>query len=125
MRFRALGHDVRRGDEANDIVLAEEEADEVGLDRYTDNQLETRLGPDGLAKKLLKIAREAKTAEEEQGVNILYLALGFVTWYEDETSNIARGAPLVRDGHPTRSTKQLGVALNAKPAPQHSSAAQR
>lgn len=95
MRFRALGHDARRGDETNNIVLADEAADEVGVDRYTDNQLETRLGPDGLAKKLLKIAREAKTAEEEQGVNILYLALGFVTWYEDETSNIAREAPLV------------------------------
>ena len=95
MRFRALGHDTRRGDDASDIVLANEDFDDVGADRYTDNQLETRLGPDGLAKKLLKIAREAKTAEEEQGVNILYLALGFLTWFEDTTSNVAREAPLI------------------------------
>lgn len=95
MRFRALGHDTRRADETSEIILAKEADDDVESDRYLDNQLETRLGPDGLAKKLLKIAREAKTAEEEQGVNILYLALGFVTWFEDQTSAVAREAPLV------------------------------
>lgn len=95
MRFRALGHDTRRDDDASDIVLANEDFDDVGADRYTDNHLETRLGPDGLAKKLLKIAREAKTAEEEQGVNILYLALGFLTWFEDATSTVVREAPLI------------------------------
>jgi hypothetical protein len=91
MRFRALGHDRH---EAGEIVLTEEVEEAVGEDRYTDNHLETRLGPDALAKKLLKIAREAKTAEEEQGVNILYLALGFVTWFEDKSSAIVREAPL-------------------------------
>lgn len=95
MRFRALGHDVRRDENSTEIILADELPDEIGGDRYTDNQLETRLGPDGLAKKLLKIAREAKTAEEEQGVNILYLALGFLTWFEDQNSTVAREAPLV------------------------------
>lgn len=95
MRFRALGRDVRRGDKPSEIVLANEPDEGVEADRYTDNQLETRLGPDGLAKKLLKIAREARTAEEEQGVNILYLALGFLTWFEDSTSTVAREAPLV------------------------------
>lgn len=95
MRFRALGHDARRGDETSDIILADEDDSDVGTDRYIDNQLETRLGPDGLAKKLLKIAREAKTAEEEQGVNILYLALGFLSWFEDQTSSVTREAPLV------------------------------
>ncbi|WCM27063.1 DUF3320 domain-containing protein [Sphingomonas sp. QA11] len=95
MRFRALGHDTRRGNDVPDIVLANDDFEEADADRYTDNQLETRLGPDALAKKLLKIAREAKTAEEEQGVNILYLALGFLTWFEDTTSTVAREAPLI------------------------------
>jgi hypothetical protein len=92
MRFLGLGHDKA---EAGEIVLAEEHEENVGADRSTDNQLETRLGPDALAKRLLKIAREAQTAEEEQGVNILYLALGFVTWFEDKNSGVAREAPLV------------------------------
>lgn len=92
MRFLGLGHDKA---EAGEIVLADEHEESVGADRFTDNQLETRLGPDALAKRLLKIAREAQTAEEEQGVNILYLALGFVTWFEDKNSGVAREAPLV------------------------------
>ncbi|HEY5721832.1 MAG TPA: DUF3320 domain-containing protein [Allosphingosinicella sp.] len=95
MRFRALGHDVKRGDHSSEIVLVDEEDGDISPDRQTDNLLETKLGPDALAKKLLKIAREARTAEEEQGVNILYLALGFVTWFEDQASTISREAPLV------------------------------
>lgn len=63
--------------------------------RFTDELLETPLGPDGLQKKLLSIAQEARTAEEEQGVNILYLVLGFLTWYEDKTSRVPRVAPLI------------------------------
>ncbi|EQB10363.1 DUF3320 domain-containing protein [Novosphingobium lindaniclasticum] len=92
MRFRALGHDKLAEGE---IVLGNDAGESIGEGRYTDNQLETRLGPDGLAKKLLKIAREAKTAEEEQGINILYLALGFATWFEDKDSGVVREAPLV------------------------------
>ncbi len=92
MRFRPLGLDDH---ESSDIVLAHDAGDAVGEGRYTDNQLETRLGPDALAKRLLKISREAKTAEEEQGINILYLALGFATWFEDKASAVPREAPLV------------------------------
>jgi len=93
MRFRALGtDDDRDGDELN---LAD--ASEAGSDAssYIDAELETRLGPDALQKKPLKISREAQTVEEEQGVNILYLALGFLTWFEDKASNIEREAPLL------------------------------
>ncbi|MDF1836185.1 MAG: DUF4011 domain-containing protein, partial [Alteraurantiacibacter sp. bin_em_oilr2.035] len=94
MRFRALGKDKH---EQGEILLAEDTANAETFDdnRYTDNLLESPLGPDALAKKLLKIARDARTAEEEQGVNILYLALGFVTWFEDEKSDVRREAPLV------------------------------
>ena len=53
------------------------------------------MGPDALQKKLLKIAREARTAEEEQGVSVLFLALGFLTWFEDPSSDKPREAPLI------------------------------
>lgn len=93
LKFKATGKDKsEKGDD--DVVLASIE-EEVGEDRYTDNLLEVRLGPDALQKKLLKIQREARTAEEESGVNLLYLALGFLTWFEDPSSKIAREAPLV------------------------------
>jgi hypothetical protein len=93
MRFMGLGKDKDEG--AGSIRLADAHEDDFEKDRFTDNQLETRLGPDSLQKRLLKIAREAQTAEEESGVNILYLAVGFVTWFEDKSSQVPREAPLV------------------------------
>src|SRR5208282_4091603 len=48
-----------------------------------------------LEKRLLSIYRDAKTAEEEQGINILFLAIGFLRWYEDDHSEVVREAPLV------------------------------
>ena len=48
-----------------------------------------------MQKKLLKLFYDARTYEEEQGVNILYLALGFLRWYEDQNSKVERFAPLL------------------------------
>jgi Protein of unknown function (DUF4011) len=39
--------------------------------------LQTRVAEETLQKRLLKLYRDAKTLEEEQGVNILYLPLAF------------------------------------------------
>lgn len=93
MRFLATGKDKDSDSDTPSLAMQGEAADAES--RYTDNQLETRLGPDGLQKRLLKLARDAKTAEEEQGVNILFLAMGFLTWFEDESSNVKREAPLL------------------------------
>lgn len=59
------------------------------------NGLQTQLSPELLRKRLHAIHHDAKTAEEERGVNILFLALGFLHWYEDEKSEVLRQAPLV------------------------------
>lgn len=93
MRFAALEQD--RSEDRGQLVLAKDDEHDFDVGRYTDNQLDTRLGPDALQKKLLKIAREAQTAEEESGVNVLYLAMGFLTWFEDKSSSLPREAPLV------------------------------
>jgi phage tail protein X len=95
MRFRPLGKDRQQQGEILLSGINDEGTGGSNDSRYIDNQLDTLLGPDALAKKLLKIARDARTAEEEQGVNILYLAFGFVTWFEDEKSDVRREAPLV------------------------------
>ena len=47
-------------------------------------QLQTNLDVEAMAKRLLAIYRDARTAEEEQGINILFLAIGFLRWYEDD-----------------------------------------
>jgi Protein of unknown function (DUF4011)/AAA domain len=59
------------------------------------NGLQTSLPPELLHKRLHHIQRDAKTAEEERGVNILFLALGFLRWYENEKSDVPRDAPLI------------------------------
>jgi hypothetical protein len=63
--------------------------------RHTDNKLQTRLAAESLHSRLLKIHRSARTFLEEQGVNTLYLALGFLHWFESDASNIVRKAPLI------------------------------
>ena len=80
--------------------------------------LRTSLPPELLHKRLHVMHRDAKTAEEERGVNILFLAFGFLRWYEDEESDMPRDAPLIllpvylgRD--PKRSTFDLKIREDA------------
>jgi hypothetical protein len=57
--------------------------------------INTNLEQEALEKRLLSIYLAAKTAEEEQGINILFLAIGFLRWYEDPKSEVIRDSPLV------------------------------
>ncbi|MDU0369913.1 DUF3320 domain-containing protein [Hymenobacter endophyticus] len=61
----------------------------------TDNKLQTAEPPAKLESRLLNTYYTARTSLEEQGTNILYLALGMLTWYEDAQSETPRRAPLV------------------------------
>nr|WP_157872516.1 DUF3320 domain-containing protein [Bradyrhizobium sp. ORS 278] len=63
--------------------------------RPADTRLQTRLSSEALQKRLLDIWYDARTLEEEQGVNILYLAFGLLKWFEDDESDTERFAPLV------------------------------
>ena len=63
--------------------------------RHVDTRLQTSLGTGKLQARLLSIHRDARTHIEEQGVNVLFLALGFLHWYESETAREPRRAPLV------------------------------
>ena len=71
--------------------------DEVENDpaRYTDSKLQTDYSSTELQRRLLTTYYTARTAIEEQGVNTLYLALGMLQWYESESSEIPRYAPLI------------------------------
>ncbi|MGA8616434.1 MAG: DUF3320 domain-containing protein [Xanthobacteraceae bacterium] len=58
------------------------------------HRLQTRLAHDKLQKRLAKIFREERTLEEEQGLSTLYLALGFLKWFESDQAD-ASFAPLL------------------------------
>ncbi|MEG9862600.1 MAG: DUF3320 domain-containing protein [Parvularculales bacterium] len=92
MQFAAKGSE--EDEDASNLRLASNE-ETIDESRFTDKFLDTPFAPDTLQKKLLRIARDAQTAEEEQGINILYLAMGFLKWFEDTNSNNAREAPLI------------------------------
>jgi len=62
---------------------------------YTDDKLQTALPVLSLEKRLLKTYYDARTFEEEQGANILFLSLGFLRWYEQDKSDTPRHAPLL------------------------------
>lgn len=64
-------------------------------DRHLDNRLQTAHDPVRLEVRLRNTMRHAASSIEEQGVNILYLALGMLRWYESDSSDIARIAPLL------------------------------
>lgn len=63
--------------------------------RHTDTKLQTALSEERLFLSLLKIHTEAETYIQEQGVNVLFVALGFMHWYEADSSDKVRKAPLL------------------------------
>ena len=63
--------------------------------RHRDTVLQTQLTAEGLQKRLTALYYESIENEEETGVNVLYLALGFLKWFEDPRSEVERYAPLV------------------------------
>ena len=88
-----------RPDDAEDYELGQPAPDEDGPDptnsRRTDRYLQTDEQSDVLKARLLKTYYTANTAIQEQGVNTLFVALGMVKWYESDSSDMVRRAPLV------------------------------
>ncbi|WP_429019760.1 DUF3320 domain-containing protein [Aeromonas allosaccharophila] len=77
-------------------VAEEADEDEAGkARRHLDTRLQTAIDDERLFLQLLKIHTEAKGFIEEQGVNTLFLALGFLHWYEADSSENLRKAPLI------------------------------
>ena len=63
--------------------------------RHTDTRLQTSFPSDKLQTRLLSIHNDARTYLEEQGVNILFLAIGFLYWYESSSTQEPRRSPLL------------------------------
>ncbi|MEG1209538.1 MAG: DUF3320 domain-containing protein [Leclercia sp.] len=77
-------------------VADNDDVNETGKSRrHLDTRLQTTLESERLFLQLLKIHTEAKGFIEEQGVNTLFLALGFLHWYEADSSENLRKAPLL------------------------------
>lgn len=74
---------------------APEEAAAFAQQAFKSHKLCTFVSDTELQKVLKKLHRAAKVSLEENGANTLYLALGFLKWFETERSARPRYAPLV------------------------------
>lgn len=59
------------------------------------NRLHTVEASEQLERRLLRTYYDANTLIQEQGVNTLFIALGMVRWYESDSSDVERKAPIV------------------------------
>ncbi|WP_258020581.1 DUF4011 domain-containing protein [Yersinia enterocolitica] len=84
-------------DEYTDSDLQQPEDDESDELRagHIDTKFQTRMTPKGLQTRLLDLYHDSRTLEEEQGVNILFLALGSLKWVDPKNKENIRFAPLV------------------------------
>jgi hypothetical protein len=64
-------------------------------ERQSDNVLHTVLDPEELDRRLLGLYTDGTASFQEQGVNILYLAVGFLKWFEADKPDSPRHAPLL------------------------------
>jgi len=63
--------------------------------RHCDDCLQTPLIDQPLERRCKNMLRHWRTGIEETGMNFLYLAIGFLEWYEDDNSDISNKAPLI------------------------------
>ena len=65
------------------------------LSSETDKTLKADLTPSELQKRLFYIDQQSKTMIQEQGYNILYIALGFIEWIDKKKPRQKNLAPLI------------------------------
>ncbi|MDZ4172775.1 MAG: DUF3320 domain-containing protein [Methanobacteriaceae archaeon] len=77
-------------------ILWELPAPDINVDkRHKDLLLQTKLASPDLQKRLFNAYQQSNTLLNEQGYNILYLAIGFLEWKESPDSIDFRQAPLL------------------------------
>jgi len=62
---------------------------------HQDNQIRTLLFQEQMQRKLSGIRVGARLSQEELGINTLFVAFGFLEWYEDSSSDVPLFAPLL------------------------------
>ena len=63
--------------------------------KHTDIYLQTNVSKEQLPISLFRIHSSSTSVMEEQGYNVLFLAIGFLEWYESPKSDIKIKSPLV------------------------------
>ena len=64
-------------------------------ERHLDKYIQLLLRPEEMSRKLSGLASYVRSDIDESGVNTLYVAFGFLQWYESESSDKCCTAPLL------------------------------
>lgn len=90
--------------------------------KHTDSEIQTLLLPDDMQGRLAGVLDQAKTTEQEMGVSVLHLAIGFLEWLDAPQAEKPMIAPLLLypvelDRKPMRAKGQYRYFLrgNAEP----------
>lgn len=67
----------------------------IATEEFKSSRIRTFLDEEELDRNLKGLYRSAKMSMEENGTNTLFLALGFLRWFESDISEKARYAPIV------------------------------
>ncbi|QQS55730.1 MAG: DUF3320 domain-containing protein [Candidatus Competibacteraceae bacterium] len=89
---------MRQGKAIGFLGVPEPQNDEAGRPEPGSDQGSNLLTPHTekvLQSRLLKTHYAAKSFIEERGANVLFLALGMLTWFENESNEQPRKAPLI------------------------------
>lgn len=114
MRFKAAPEQQEAPQEqtAEDGALAADFApyDAASLDeRHTDDWLQTTATPEALDRSLRRLDEQARLSLEEQGVNILFLALGMLHYTDD--AQVFKAPLLLLPVELTRKSARTGFSL--------------
>ncbi|WP_298268540.1 DUF4011 domain-containing protein [Geobacter sp.] len=94
-RLGDLGENNSRNADVHRSRTGKESLDEMLREELVARRLHADETEAEINRRLLEIYREAKLSIEENGANTLYLALGFLSWYETTTSPKRRLAPII------------------------------
>ena len=93
LEFATLDHNINLYN--YDTKNEDDIPNENGYIELHSGQVLTNRADTDMLKTLSSLRAKAKTAMEEQGVNVLYLAFGFLNWKELNESNVILKSPLV------------------------------
>lgn len=94
-RLGDLGESNSRNADVHRSRTGKDSLDEMLREELVARRLHADVTDAEISRRLLEIYREAKLSIEENGANTLYLALGFLSWYETTTSPKRRLAPII------------------------------
>jgi very-short-patch-repair endonuclease len=94
-RLGDLGENDPRSPEVHRRRTGQESLNEMLREAFHSRRLHADVSEAEVNRRLLEIYREAKLSIEENGANTLYLALGFLAWYETTSSPQRRLAPII------------------------------